>query len=629
MGGGGGGGSSQFTAQGAPPNFDYQSGMGMQQAAIGGDIQGYAPSDQDFANRYPALQQAYQNYQANLNQQGTQVAQGQTGQSDLMSQLANQITGRNQAGTTSDIGNIQNAAATAAQATQPIYNLGASQAGLAQPLVDMGNQQAGLANPLMNLAGSQQGMARQQQGIGSQINRTGQAVTGMAATPYAVGQQLLNEPIDPNTQQQMMRAGLTSAAGSLGAASLGSGMAGQAAAARQLGLNTLQYGQAMRGEAMADIGQAASIAGQGGQLQGLGGQTINAAGQTSGLAAQTTGLAGQQIAQGAQTIGLGGTQMNQAAQTYGLGAQTAGVAGGLSGAAQQAQETYGMDTAQMAQIYGGMQSQQAMNQLGGLQATGSLFAKRPFGLGGSNMAQAELGQAGAYNSFQQANYATMNGIAYNGAQMNAQQQQLQAQQNAGMVSAGVGAAGAAASAAAAAAAISCWVARECLPERWKEFRIWMLNFSGSSFRSTYLRHGRAFAAHVSTRPALKARVRGLMLAILDTRTSLLTPGITLLTAPTRKEPRRRSSCRPVPSLSRKSFRPSVRHLPEQLRNRPAWTARTAAGLHLCFARSPETVLDSPRRERDRSRALFTLRAEPHSGRDRVRGSRTSNRRLAS
>ena len=278
-----------------------------------------------------------------------------------------------------------------------------------------------------------------------------------------------------------------------------------------------------------DIGQAASIAGQGGQLQGLGGQTINAAGQTSGLAGQTTGLAGQQIAQGAQTIGLGGSQMQQGAQTYGLGAQTAGVAGGLSGQAQSAQEQYGMDTAQMAQIYGGLQSQQAMNELGGLQATGSLFAKRPFGLGGTNMAQSELGQAGAYNSFQQANYATMNGIAFNGAQMQAQQQQLAAQQSAGMMSAGVGAAGAVASAAAAAAAISCWVARECLPGRWQEFRLWMLNFAPTSFRSTYLQHGRAFAEKLSTRPALKARVRALMLAILDTQTSLL-PLNTLLTA---------------------------------------------------------------------------------------------------
>ena len=488
MGGGGGGGSTKFTAQGAPPNFDYQSAMGLQQAAIGGDIQSYALSDQDFANRYPALQQAYQNYQANLNQQTGQVAAGQTGQSDLMSQLANTITGRNAAGTTSDIGNIQSAAATAAQATQPIYNLGASQAGLAQPLIGMGQQQAG---------------------IGNQINRTGQQVTGMAATPYAMGQQLLNEPIDPQTQQQMMRAGLSSAAGSLGAASLGQGMAGQSAAARQLGLSTLQYGQAMRGEAMGDIGQAASIAGQGGQLQGLGGQTI---------------------AGGANTMGLGGQQLSQGAQTYGLGAQTAATAGGLSGQAQQAQEQYGMDTAQMAQIYGGMQSQQAMNLLGGMQATGSLFQKRPFGLGGTNMAQTDLGQAGAYNSFQQANYATMNGIAFNSAQMSAQQQQLQAQQQAGMVSAGVGAAGAVASAAGAAAAVSalsCWVARECFQDnRWKQFRIWMLNFAPASLRSFYLRHGKTIAASL----VHKAAIRAAMLRLIGTKERDLLILNTLLTS---------------------------------------------------------------------------------------------------
>ena len=127
----------------------------------------------------------------------------------------------------------------------------------------------------------------QQQRIGGQINQTGQAVTSMAATPYAVGQQLLNEPIDdPNTQQQMMRAGLTSAAGSLGAASLGSWMAGSSRRSPSAGpVSPLsRYGRkAMRGEAMSDIGQAASIAGQGGQLQGLGASTINQAGQTSGL----------------------------------------------------------------------------------------------------------------------------------------------------------------------------------------------------------------------------------------------------------------------------------------------------------------------------------------------------------
>ena len=260
--------------------------------------------------------------------------------------------------------------------------------------------------------------------------------------------------------------------------------------------------------------------------------------QTKGQAGQTMGLAGSQIAQGAQTMGLGGQQLSQAAQTYGLGAQTAGIAGGLSGQAQQAQETYGMDTAQMAQIYGGLQSQQAQNLLGNMQSSGSLFAKRPFGLGGTNMAQAELGQAGAYNSFQQANYATMNGIAYNGAQMDAQQKQLQAQQQAGMVSAGVGAAGAVASAAASAAAISamtCWVARTCLgtaDSKWKQFRIWLLNFAPASFRRQYLRQGQKFAVYLSTHLAAKAQVRAAMLRLLETekrRVSLFTLN-TLLTA---------------------------------------------------------------------------------------------------
>lgn len=476
--GGGGGGQAAFKAQGAPPSFDYGSAMGLQQLAIGGDIQSYALSDQDFANRYPDLQKAYQQYQANIGQQVGQVAQGQTGQSNIMSGLANTIAGRQKTGTTSDINAIRNAAATASTAVQPMYALGASQAGLAQPLIGMGQQQAG---------------------IGGQINRTGQDVTGMAATPYAVGQQLLNEPIDPQTQQQMMRAGLGSAAGSLGAASLGQGMAGQSAAARQLGLSTLQYGQARRGEAMSDIGQAASIAGQGGQLQGLGASTIGG---------------------GGQTIGLGGQQLAQGAQTYGAGAQTAATAGGLYGQAQGAQEQMGMNTAQMAGIYGGLQNQQAMNLLGNMQNTGSLFAKRPFGLGGTNMAQSELGQAGAYNSFQQANYATMNGIAFNGAQMQAQQDQLKAQQQAGMVSAGVGAAGAVASAAASAAAISamsCWVARACLgtaDSRWRQFRIWMLNYAPAGLRSLYIRHGQALASILTAQPVRKNAVRAGILRVL-------------------------------------------------------------------------------------------------------------------
>ena len=469
-GGGGGGGATQFKAQGPPPSFNYQNAMGLEQLAIGGDVASYALSDQDFANRYPALQAAYNTYQANLGQQVAQVAQGQAGQTALMSGLANTIAGRQAAPTTTDIQNIQNAAATAGTATQPVFDLASSLSGLAQPLMGLGQQQAGIGAGLTGLGGQ---------------------VAGMGATPYQVGQQLLNAPITPQTQQQMQLAGLGSAAGALGPASLGQGMAGQAAAARQLGLNTLQYGQAMRGEAMSDIGQAASILGQGGQLQGLGAQTIGA---------------------GAGTMGLGGQQLTGAGGLYNLGAQTAATAGGLSQAAQAAQEQYGMDTAQQAAIYGGLQAQQAQNLLGNIANAGSLFQKRTFGLGGTNLAQAELAQSGAYNSFQQSNYATMNGIAFNQAQLATQQQQLAAQQSSSMMGAGASLAGTAVSAASI-AAMTCTLARAVYgtdTNQWKHFRHWLMNKAPKVFRRLYLRRARVYAGWVRSSACLRTLTRLLM-----------------------------------------------------------------------------------------------------------------------
>jgi hypothetical protein len=464
MGGGGGGGGASFSAQGAPPGFDYSTAMGLQQMAIGGDIQSYALSDQDFANRYPALQDAYNQWQANLGQQVGQVSQGAQAQGGMMSGLANMIAGRQGAQTTSDITGIRNAAATVAGTAQPVFNLGAQQAGLAPQL---------------------QGIAGQQAGIGGQMAGLGAGIAGMGAAPYNLGQQLINEPIDPQTQQQMMRAGLGKAAGALGAASLGQGMAGQAAAARQLGLNTLQYGQAMRGEGTQDIGLAASIAGQGGQLQGLGAGALGGAGQT---------------------LGGAGAQLGGAANIYGTGANLAASAGGLSNLAQQAQESYGLNTAQLMNTYGGLQAQQAANLQGNMGVASGLFPKRPFGVGGTNMAQSELGQTGAYNSFQQANYATMNGIAFNQAQMQAQQQQLQAQQSAGMMSAGVGAAGAVASAATAAAL--CWVARACYGAdnpRWLYFRNWLCSSRCPYLlRIVYLKFGRWIAENILHHSRMKS-----------------------------------------------------------------------------------------------------------------------------
>src|SRR4029077_19343771 len=201
-GGGGGGGGASFQAQGAPPGFDYSAAMGRQQWAIGGDIQGYALSDQDFANRYPGLQDAYNQWQSNLGAQVGQVAQGGAGQGQILSGLGSQILGRQGTQTTGDINAVRNAARTAAGAAQPMMNLAGSQAGLAQPLIGLGQQQAGLAQPLIGLgqqqaglAGGLIGMGRQQAGIGQGINQMGGQLAGAAQQPYQIGQQLLNEPI--------------------------------------------------------------------------------------------------------------------------------------------------------------------------------------------------------------------------------------------------------------------------------------------------------------------------------------------------------------------------------------------------------------------------------------------------
>jgi hypothetical protein len=160
-----------------------------------------------------------------------------------------------------------------------------------------------------------------------------------------------------------------------------------------------------------------------------------------------------------------------------------------------------------------------MNLAMNMQNANQMFQKRPFGLGGTNLAQSELGQAGAYNSFQQSNYATMNGIAFNQAQMAAQQQQLQSQQTAGMVGAGVSMAGTAVSA--ATVATFCWVARAIYNDderKWKHFRHWLVNKAPANLRRLYLRHGRAFAPKVRQNRFLCLLLRFLMDQVINQTT---------------------------------------------------------------------------------------------------------------
>lgn len=171
-----------------------------------------------------------------------------------------------------------------------------------------------------------------------------------------------------------------------------------------------------------------------------------------------------------------------------------------------------MDTAQMANIYGNMQNQQAQNLMLNMQTAGNLFQKRPFGLGGTNMANTELGQAGAYNSFQQANYATMNGIAFNSAQLNAQQQQANAQQQSAMTGSLVSAGSSAAIAGATIAAL-CWVARAAFGEdspKWRIFRHWLVNKAPRTLRRLYLVYGPWLGPKVRSHRLLGALTRALM-----------------------------------------------------------------------------------------------------------------------
>jgi hypothetical protein len=172
-----------------------------------------------------------------------------------------------------------------------------------------------------------------------------------------------------------------------------------------------------------------------------------------------------------------------------------------------------MDTSQMANTYGTLQNQQAMNLMLNMQTAGNMFQKRPFGMGGTNMAQTELGQAGAYNSFQQANYATMNGIAFNSAQLNAQNNQAAAQQQSATTGALVSAGSTAAVVGATAAGAACWVARAAFGEespKWRIFRHWLMNKAPRIVRRTYLVYGPSFAPKVRANRLLGAVVRRLM-----------------------------------------------------------------------------------------------------------------------
>lgn len=79
-----------------------------------------------------------------------------------------------------------------------------------------------------------------------------------------------DQPLDPQVQATLARSGLMGAAQSLGVSNLGTGDPGQAAAARNLGINVQQYQQAQRQQALVEFSYANQLFPQ--RQIGIGGQ---------------------------------------------------------------------------------------------------------------------------------------------------------------------------------------------------------------------------------------------------------------------------------------------------------------------------------------------------------------------
>jgi hypothetical protein len=117
--------------------------------------------------------------------------------------------------------------------------------------------------------------------------------------------------------------------------------------------------------------------------------------------------------------------------------------------------------------------------------------------------------------FNQANYATMNGIAQAQQQIGAQNAQLQAAQSAQSSQAAIGI-GTTAATIAANAAGACWVARVIYPDnRWKVFRHWLVNKAPKIIRRMYLRYGEAFSQELKSELLLQWVIKLLMDRVIE------------------------------------------------------------------------------------------------------------------
>jgi len=394
--------------------------------SVVGNTAGYGMADADFATRFPQMVQARGQYQGMLNNLlGTQTPQSMAQGNTLM-------------------------------------NAGAAVLPSASTAISSGQ---GLANKAPGIINQGASLAGQAQDFASRARTIGQP-------DISLGQNLVsgNMPIDPMVQQELMRSGLTSAAGALGGAAGLMGTAGQAAVGRQLGLGAQNWINQQRtmGQQLQQTGMGLTtgMTGAAGTLAGAGSGLINAG---SGVASAGSGL------------------MNAGSGI--LGASTGAMTGGqgiINNATQNANQTMGLAS--------------------------TMFQPRQFGLQGSDLANINVANVTGQNNLTQYLYAAQLQNNQTNAQIAGANAGAAAQSAGNLISGGTSVASSAA-AIGVAIAISCFLARECYGEtdpRFYQFRHYLMNLAPHFIRRFYLRYAQSFSSFIHSRPLIKGFVRNIL-----------------------------------------------------------------------------------------------------------------------
>lgn len=494
----------------APSGYPYYSqGYGYNagdeaNTARSQNLQGISDSQSQFAQQYPALQDATKRYAQNVSDQQYDatgaIANAQTNATYSNLGASGRSTG--QAGQQA----AESAALSGLGNTASLTSLLAGRTGLNAS--GQASEAAGLAGTTatanQKYAQNPSWNALQQQGLNQTNDATYQSIKSKGA-----GMISGTNTISPLLQQQMMQAGLQAEGQSMGATALGSGTQGQMGIARNLGLDLNQYvtDQQKQGQ---------SLLGTANDYQGAGLKEIQSSleGKTSDLS-NYTNLQSNQRSNAAQQLSEGQSEqsLTQALREALTRQQSA--------SSQAAQQGQALTASEQQQAYNEAQGIASSAQTANVTAQGT-YPHQQVDLPGSAVVSLDLqNKANDYSSAQGGYAAQVQNAAYA-----ANQQNQQAGLNAQASGQNMQAAGTAASIAATAAVAYCWVARSVYgwhDPRWQTFRHWLLLDAPRWFRAWYLRHGRAVARFLDAHPFAKAPVR-LALNVLLERASIAHQG---------------------------------------------------------------------------------------------------------